>query len=107
MGIRFTVDTSRKITVEVKSQQTEDLITESKPQISVENVKESVSIHEREHIVKLLRLLVKEDINLKNLSIKKDKLNNLVGTYLQENKVNSQQKKTIIDGLLYGLSKID
>ena len=66
-----------------------------------------MSIHEREHIVKLLRLLVKEDINLKNLSIKKDKLNNLVGTYLQENKVNSQQKKTIIDGLLYGLSKID
>ena len=66
-----------------------------------------MSIHEREHIVKLLRLLVKEDINLKNLSIKKDKLNNLVGTYLHENKVDSKQKKTIIDGLLYGLSKID
>ena len=66
-----------------------------------------MSIHEREHIVKLLRLLVKEDINLKNLSIKKDKLNNLVGTYLQENKVNSKQKKNIIEGLLYGLSKID
>ena len=104
---KFTVDTSRKVTVEVKSQQTEDLITESKPQVSVKNVNKSVSIHEREHIVKLLRLLVKEDINLKNLSIKKNKLNNLVGTYLQENKVNSQQKKTIIDGLLYGLSKID
>ena len=42
---------------------------------------------------KLLRLLVKEDINLKNLSIKKDKLNNLVGTYLQENKVDSKQRK--------------
>ena len=104
---KFTVDTSRKITVEVKSQQVEDLITESKPKVSVSNVKENVSIHEREHIVKLLRLLVKEDINLKNLSIKKDKLNNLVGTYLQENKVNSEQKKNIIEGLLYGLSKID
>ena len=104
---KFTVDTSRKITVEVKSQQVENLITESKPQVSVSNVKESVSIHEREHIVKLLRLLVKEDINLKNLSVKKDKLNNLIGTYLQENKVDSKQRKTIIDGLLYGLSKID
>jgi hypothetical protein len=105
---KFTVDASKKITVEVKSQQLENLITEEvKPKISVNNIKESVSIHEREHIVKLLRMLVKEDINLKNLSIKKDKLNNLVGTYLQENQVNEKQRESIIDGLLYGLSKIN
>jgi hypothetical protein len=104
---KFTVDTSRKVTVEVKSQQVENLITESKPQVSVSNVKESVSIHESEHIIRLLRLLVKEDINLNNLSIKKDKLNNLIGTYLQDNNVNSEQKESIIEGLLYGLSKID
>ena len=104
---KFTVDASRKITVEVKSQQVENLITESKPKVSVSNVKENVSIHEREHIVRLLRILVKEDINLKNLSVKKDKLNNLIGTYLQENNVSNNNKKNIIEGLLYGLSKID
>jgi hypothetical protein len=65
-----------------------------------------VSIHEREHIITLLRLLIKEDINLENLSIKKDKLNNLVGTYLQKNKIAPNQKETIIEGVLTGLSKI-
>ena len=57
-------------------------------------------------IITLLRLLIKEDINLENLSIKKDKLNNLVGTYLQENEIASNQKETIIEGVLTGLSKI-
>ena len=65
-----------------------------------------MSIYEREHIVKLLRLLIKEDINLNNLSIKKDKLNNLIGTYLQENNINETQNRNIIGGLLKGLSKI-
>ena len=103
---KFTVDTSRKITVEVKSQEDLEVLTESKPTVSVENVKNSVSLHEREHIITLLRLLIKEDINLKNLSIKKDKLNNLVGTYLQRNEIASNQKETIIEGVLTGLSKI-
>ena len=65
-----------------------------------------MTLHEREHIITLLRLLIKEDINLENLSIKKDKLNNLVGTYLQENEITSNQKETIIEGVLTGLSKI-
>lgn len=102
----FQVDTSRKITVEVKSQENLEVLTESKPTVSVENVKNNVSLHEREHIITLLRLLIKEDINLENLSIKKDKLNNLVGTYLQENEITSNQKETIIEGVLTGLSKI-
>ena len=103
---KFTVDASRKITVEVKSQEDLEILTESKPSISISNVKNSVSIHEREHIITLLRLLIKEDINLENLSIKKDKLNNLVGTYLRRNKITSNQKETIIEGVLTGLSKI-
>lgn len=103
---KFTVDTSRKVTVEVKSQQDTEVLTESKPEVSVSNVKNSVTLHEREHIITLLRLLIKEDINLENLSIKKDKLNNLVGTYLQENEITSNQKETIIEGVLTGLSKI-
>ena len=104
---KFTIDTSRKITVEVKSQDKTTLVTESiKPEVSVTNVKNSVSLHEREHIIKLLRLLIKEDINLNNLTIKKNKLNNLVATYLQENKITSNQKDKIIEGVLTGLSKI-
>ncbi len=47
-----------------------------------------------EHIIRLVKMLVKEDINLKNLTVKKDKLNNIVGTYLNENKV-EQKIKTI------------
>jgi hypothetical protein len=104
---KFTVDAARKITVEVKSQQAENLIMEeSSPKVSVSNINESVSIYEREHIVRLLRLLIKEDINLNNLSVKKDKLNNLIGTYLQENSIDDKQNQNIIEGLLKGLSKI-
>lgn len=103
---KFEVDTSKKVTVEVKSQQAENLITESKPQVSVENVKNNVTLYEREHILKLMRLLIKEDISLKNLSIKKDKLNNIVGTYIKENQVTPEQKPTIIDGLIKGLAKL-
>jgi len=104
---KFTVDAARKITVEVKSQQAENIIMEeSSPKVSVSNINESVSIYEREHIVKLLRLLIKEDINLNNLSVKKDRLNNLIGTYLQENSIDKKQNKNIIEGLLKGLSKI-
>jgi len=105
---KFTVDTSKKITVEVKSQQPTAVLMESKPKVLVSKVKnEVVSLHEREHIIKLLRLLIKEDINLKNLSVKKDQLNNIIGTYLQENKVTSSQKDSIIGGVIKGLSKIN
>jgi len=103
---KFTVDTSRKITVEVKSQQNNEVLTESKPEVSVSNVKNSVSLHEREHIITILRMLIKEDINLDNLSIKKNKLNNLVGTYLRNNEITPNQKEKIIEGVLTGLSKI-
>ena len=105
---KFTVDTSKKITVEVKSQQSTDVLMESKPKVSVSKVKNDViSLHEREHIIKILRLLIKEDINLKNLSIKKDKLNNIIGTYLQKNDITSFQKEPIIEGVLKGLSKLN
>ena len=45
-------------------------------------------------------MLVKEDINLKNLTVKKDRLNNIVGTYLQENKIEQKQVQEIISGIL-------
>jgi len=45
-------------------------------------------------------MLVKEDINVKNLTIKKDKVNNIVATYLQENKIEQKQVQEIISGIL-------
>ena len=45
-------------------------------------------------------MLVKEDINLKNLTVKKDRLNNIVGTYLNENKTEQKQVQEIINGIL-------
>ena len=50
-------------------------------------------------------MLIKEDIKLSNLSIKKDKLNNIIATYLQENTVTETQTSKIIDGLLRHLPK--
>jgi len=103
---KFKVETSRKVTVEVKSQETENLITETKPQVSVNNIKDNVTIQEKEHILKLMRLLIKEDITLKNIKIKKNRLNNIVGTYIQENQVIPDQHSTIINGLIQGLAKL-
>ena len=40
------------------------------------------------------------DINLKNLTVKKDKLNNIVGTYLNENKIEQKIVQDIINGII-------
>ncbi len=45
-------------------------------------------------------MLVKEDINVKNLTIKKDKVNNIIGTYLKENKVEQDYVQSIINGIV-------
>jgi len=65
----------KKLTVEVKSQDA-DLIIESAPKVQVSGIKESTQVLDpiTEHIVKLVKMLIKEDINLNNLSIKKDKV---------------------------------
>jgi 5'-deoxynucleotidase YfbR-like HD superfamily hydrolase len=54
----------------------------------------------QEHIVKLFKILTKEDINIKNIVYKKDKLNNIVATYLQENTIPEEKNSEIISGLV-------
>jgi hypothetical protein len=49
--------------------------------------------------------LVKEDINIKNLTVKKDKVNNIIGTYLQENKIEHNYVQEIINGIVAKLPK--
>ena len=85
----FKVDASKKVTVEVKSKTNSQPIMEAK----VSNItQETVTLTERDHVVNILKLLVKEQINIKNISYKKDKLNNIVATYLTEYKIDDSNK---------------
>ena len=90
----FEVETSKKVTVEVKSQSFKKPIVEAKVRITNS---------EQEHVINLLKLLVNENINIKNISYKRNKLNNIVATYLKENTVKDTNK--IIRGVLRKLQK--
>ena len=93
----FVVEASRKVTVEVKSNNAE-VIKENTPKIQISGIEEVDPV--TEHIIRLVKMLVKEDINLKNLTVKKDKLNNIVGTYLNENKIEQEIIQDIINGII-------
>lgn len=103
----FMVEASRKLTVEVKSQMA-TLLESQSPSITVEVPKDvqenlenpEISTPIQEHIVKLFQMLSKEDINIKNITYKKDKLNNIVATYLQENTIPEEKNSEIISGLV-------
>ena len=90
----FEVETSKKVTVEVKSQTTKKPIVEAKVKVTTS---------EQQHVVNLLKLLIKEDINIKNISYQRNKLNNIVATYLKENTVKDTEK--VINGVLKKLQK--
>ena len=90
----FEVETSKKVTVEVKTQTTQKPILEAKATVKPQQVTKS----EKDHVVNLFKLLIKEDINIDNISYKRNKLNNIVATYLKENTINNTEK--IINGVL-------
>jgi len=90
----FEVETSRKVTVEVKNQTAQKPILEAKATIKPQQV----TISEKKHVVNLFKLLIKEDINIDNISYKRNKLNNIVATYLKEHTVKDTEK--IINGVL-------
>ena len=95
----FEVDTSKKVTVEVKSQTTKKPIVEAKVIVKGD----TVTINEKQHVINLLKLLIKEEININNISYKRNKLNNIVATYLKENTVNNTDK--VMGGVLKYLEK--
>ena len=99
----FEVDTSKKVTVEVKSQTTKKPIVEKRVSVNVKGDKKPVTITEKQHVINLFKLLIKEDININNITFKKNKLNNIVGTYLRDNEINDPDK--IIGGVLKVLQK--
>ena len=90
----FEVETSKKVTVEVKTQSTQKPILEAKATVKPQQVTKS----EKTHVVNLFKLLIKEDINIDNISYKRNKLNNIVATYLKKHTVNDTEK--IINGVL-------
>ena len=92
----FEVETSKKVTVEVKSQ------TFSKPILEAK-VKKQVTLTEKQHVINLLKLLIKENISMDNISFKRNKLNNVIGTYIKKNPVKNATK--IIGGVLKYLEK--
>ena len=94
----FEVETSKKVTVEVKTQTTKKPIVEAKVK-----VKEKPTITEKQHVINLFKLLIKEDINVDNISFKHNELNNIVATYLQENTVKNTSK--VMNGVLKVLEK--
>ena len=97
----FEVDASKKVTVEVKSQQIKKPIVETKVKVNVKNEKPTIT--EKQHVINLFKLLIKEDINVDNISFKRNELNNIVATYLQENTVKNTSK--VINGVLKVLEK--
>jgi len=101
----FSVLASKGITVEVKSQDANVIMESATPKVAVINVKNDIGSPIKEHIICLIKMLIKEDIKLSNLSIKRNKLNTIIATYLQENTVTKTQTAKIIDGLLKHLPK--
>ena len=98
---KFEVKASKKITVEVKSQ-TKPIISENK--ISAKVISQP-TITETQHVVNILKMLIKEKINFKNLSIKKNKLNNVIAEYIQDNPIRTKQRGTIIEKVVKVLEK--
>ena len=104
---KFEVDTSKKITVEIKSQ-TAPIIEQKtlKPTVKVNVMNEQkVTKSEREHVINIVKLLIRENINLKNLSIKKNKLNNIIGEYITDNNLAENQKSPVIEKVIKVLEK--
>ena len=52
-----------------------------------------------------MKLLIHENVNINNLSIKKNKLNKVIATYNQFKPINESSKGTVINGVLNVLAK--
>jgi len=101
----FKVEASKQVTVEVQSQDA-DIIVESIPKVQISGIKEETVDPIEEHIIKLVKLLIKEDINLNNLTIKKNKINSVIATYLKSNTIDESQLEKIIEGVISKLPQI-
>ena len=93
----FEVETARKVTVEVKTQTNKNTIAEVKTGVIVRDIKVG------DHIQNLSKMLVKENINVHNITSNKVKLNNVIASYLKTNKISNSEKGRIIEGIIQTL----
>jgi len=93
----FEVETARKVTVEVKSQANKNTLTENNTGVTVKDIKVG------DHVQNLSKMLVKENINVSNMSKNKDKLNHIIASYLKTNKISDGEKGRIIEGIIQTL----
>ena len=66
-------------------------------------MKNTISKKETNHVVNILKLLVRENINLDNLKLKKDRVNKIIAVYNRYQPLPEDNKSKIIDGILEGL----
>ena len=110
----FEINASKKVTVEIKSQQ-KPMLESSGPKVQVSKIKETKKINkskqvtitesEKSHIFNIMKLLIHENVNMDNLSIKKNKLNKVIATYNQFKPINESSKVKVINGVLTVLAK--
>tara|TARA_R110000737_G_scaffold327486_1_gene341773 strand:+ start:112 stop:711 length:600 start_codon:yes stop_codon:yes gene_type:complete len=110
----FEINASKKVTVEIKSQH-KPLIESKGPKVQVSKIKETKKINkskqvtisesEKSHIFNIMKLLIHENVNMDNLSIKKNKLNKVIATYNQFKPINESSKVKVINGVLTVLAK--
>ena len=110
----FEINASKKVTVEIKSQH-KPLIESKGPKVQVWKIKETKKINkskkvtisesERTHILNIMKLLIHENVNIENLSIKRDKLNKVIATYNQFKPINESSKGKVMNGVLTVLAK--
>jgi len=99
----FEVQASKKVTVEITSQ-SKPSIKESKSSVEIISQKK-ITLSEKQHVINIVKMLIKENINIKNLSIKKNKLNNIVAEYINENTIAQEQKAPVINKVIKVLEK--
>lgn len=110
----FTVEASKSVTVEIKSQSSKILRETSKPKmvVKVKNlldeeiyIEDDPTLTERQHVVNIMKLLIRENINVKNISIKKNRLHNIVATYIKENPIQKTKRGRILGNVVKVLAK--
>lgn len=104
----FVVETSKKVQVEVKSQNKNRIVENKKPQmkvVSVKNIPTRKQISESRHILNIMKMMVKENVTLKNLPKKKNIINKIIEGYVKQNPLTESKQKRIINGIVKVLSK--
>jgi hypothetical protein len=102
----FVVETSKKVRVEVKSQNKKRIVESKKPTMKVMNIKNTPKqISESRHVLNILKMLIKENITLKNLPKKKNTISKIIESYVDKHPITESKQKRIINGIVKVLSK--